>query len=102
MSDFQNVGHGARLLAIEIALRALIHHASKDDPAVRDHIRGGNHPISSLQVFATPHMRSGTLDIRRVSVYSLIWAISSAMRVLARPGSFAVFAESRFETSSPT
>ena len=39
MSDNQNVEMGTRLLAIEVALRALIEHASSTDPHVRDRIR---------------------------------------------------------------
>ena len=39
MSDLDDVGHGARLLAIETALKALIEQASKTDPALRDRIR---------------------------------------------------------------
>ena len=39
MSDNHDVGIGARLLAIEVALRALIEHASSTDPAVRDRIK---------------------------------------------------------------
>lgn len=40
MSDLDDVGHGARLLAIETALKALIEQASMTDPALRDRIRG--------------------------------------------------------------
>lgn len=40
MPDAENVGHGARLLAIETALRVLIDQTSMTDPAVRDRIRG--------------------------------------------------------------
>ncbi|WP_152599648.1 hypothetical protein [Hoeflea sp. BAL378] len=40
MPDPENVGHGARLLAIETALRVLIDQTSLTEPAVRSRIRG--------------------------------------------------------------
>lgn len=39
MSDSQSAGHGARLLAIETALRVLIDHARTTDPEVPNRIR---------------------------------------------------------------
>ncbi len=56
MPDAENVGHGARLLAIETALRFLIDQTSMTDPAVRDRIDAAQKTV--VLIYEMNDMRS--------------------------------------------
>jgi hypothetical protein len=72
MSNGSDVGLGPRLLAIETAVRALIEHASSNDPTLRDRIKEAAEaylttipPLSELEHEFTERARACIASIVR-------------------------------------